>query len=120
MRKQRQSRIAYLHLIEPRASSAGYGDDASIDNANNAALFRHLFDGPLITAGGYNAETGANAITAGLADAVAFGRMFIANPDLPRRIRKGLALNAFDRSTAYGGGAHGYTDYPALDLVDAH
>jgi N-ethylmaleimide reductase len=107
--------LAYLHLIEPRASSVGFADDASVDSANNALLFRHLFDGPMITAGGYTAEMGVEAIKAGLADAVAFGRMFVANPDLPRRIRTGAALNTFDRSTAYGGGAHGYTDYPTLD-----
>jgi N-ethylmaleimide reductase len=57
---------------------------------------------------------GAEAIDAGMADAVAFGRMFIANPDLPERIRTGAPLNAFDRSTSYGGGAHGYIDYPTL------
>jgi N-ethylmaleimide reductase len=107
---------AYLHLIEPRASSIGLGDDASIDSANNAALFRHLFAGPLITAGGYTTQMGVDVVTAGLADAVAFGRMFIANPDLPERVRTGASLNAFDRSTAYGGGAHGYTDYPILPL----
>ena len=107
-------KLAWLHLIEPRASSAGIADDASVDSADNATLFRHLFLGPVITAGGYNADTGAASIYAGLADAVAFGRMFIANPDLPERIRRGAALNAFDRSTAYGGTAHGYTDYPAL------
>lgn len=104
--------LAYLHLIEPRASSAGLGDDASIDSANNAALFRRFFKGPAITAGGYKAVSGAAAVEARLADAVAFGRMFIANPDLVARIRTGAALNAFDRSTAYGGGAKGYTDYP--------
>jgi hypothetical protein len=48
------------------------------------------------------------------ADAVAFWRMFIANPDLPQRIRAGVPLNAFDRSTAYGGGAHGYSCSPLL------
>ena len=105
-------RLAYLHLIEPRASSAGLADDASVDSANNAFLFRKLFDGPLITAGGYTAVAGAATIELGLADAVAFGRAFIANPDLPRRILLGAPLNAFDRPTAYGGGAHGYTDYP--------
>jgi N-ethylmaleimide reductase len=109
--------LAYLHLIEPRASSVGLADDASVDSANNALLFRHLFDGPMITAGGYTTEMGATTIEAGLADAVAFGRMFIANPDLPERIRTGAALNAFDRSTSYGGGAHGYTDYPTLDAA---
>ncbi len=107
-------KLAWLHLIEPRASSAGIADDASIDSANNAGLFRHLFDGPVITAGGYQAESGAAAVSSGLADAVAFGRMFIANPDLPDRIRTGAPLNTFDRATAYGGGAQGYTDYPAL------
>jgi N-ethylmaleimide reductase len=106
--------LAYLHLIEPRASSVGLADDASVDSADNATLFRHLFDGPMITAGGYSAEMGVAAIKAGLADTVAFGRLFIANPDLPRRILTGAPLNAFDRSTTYGGGAHGYTDYPFL------
>ncbi|MET4212900.1 alkene reductase [Bradyrhizobium sp. LA2.1] len=108
--------LAYLHMIEPRASSIGLADDASIDSANNAMLFRRLFAGPLITAGGYTTQMGVDVVTAGLADAVAFGRMFIANPDLPERIRTGAGLNAFDRSTAYGGGAHGYTDYPTLPL----
>ncbi|MDH7973888.1 alkene reductase [Sphingomonas sp. AR_OL41] len=107
-------KIAWLHLIEPRASSAGIADDASVDSANNAVLFRHLFDGPVITAGGYGPDSGASTIAAGLADAVAFGRMFIANPDLPERVRIGAALNLFDRAKAYGGGPEGYTDYPAL------
>jgi len=112
-------RLAYLHLIEPRASSAGIADDASVDSADNATLFRHLFKGPVITAGGYTPEMGVEAVECGLADAVAFGRMFIANPDLPERIRTGAPLNAFDRSTSYGGDAHGYTDYPALHAATA-
>jgi N-ethylmaleimide reductase len=111
--------LAYLHLVEPRASSAGFGDNASIDSANNLALFRRLYSGSIITAGGYSSQTGAEAISLGRADAVAFGRAFIANPDLPDRIRHGNALNVFDRSTAYGGGARGYTDYPILQAVDA-
>src|SRR5471032_295673 len=106
--------LAYLHMIEPRASSVGFGDDASVDSANNAALFRHLFDGPMITAGGYTTATAISVIESKLADAVAFGRRFIANPDLPERIRVGSSLNTFDRSTAYAGDAHGYTDYPRL------
>jgi N-ethylmaleimide reductase len=106
--------LAYLHLIEPRASSAGLGDDASVDSADNLALFRPLFTGPIITVGGYCAKSGAEAVFAGRAEAVAFGRMFIANPDLPERIRLGRPLNVFDRSGSYGGGAHGYTDYPNL------
>jgi N-ethylmaleimide reductase len=111
--------LAYLHLIEPRASSVGFADDASVDSADNAALFRHRFNGPMITAGGYTTAMGVAAIEGGLADAVAFGRMFIANPDLPERIRTGATLNAFDRSTSYGGGGHGYTDYPTLPVARA-
>ena len=88
-----------------------------MDNADNASLFRHLFDGPVITAGGYTPEMGVAAIKAGLADAVAFGRMFIANPDLPERIQTGAAMNAFDRPTAYGGDARGYADYPMLSAA---
>jgi N-ethylmaleimide reductase len=49
-----------------------------------------------------------------IADAVAFGRKFIANPDLPERFRRGAPLNQPDRSTFYGGGEKGYTDYPSL------
>jgi N-ethylmaleimide reductase len=114
IRELGQRKLAYLHLIEPRASSAGYGDDASVDSANNASLFRHAFDGPMITAGGYSPKTAVHVLESGLADAVAFGRMFIANPDLPERIRESAALNPFDRATAYAGDTHGFTDYPAL------
>jgi N-ethylmaleimide reductase len=111
--------LAYLHLIEPRASSAGIADDASVDSADNASLFRRLFAGPMITAGGYTPAMGVAVVERGLADAVAFGRMFIANPDLPERIRTDAPLNAFDRSTSYGGDAHGYTDYPTLEAAHA-
>jgi N-ethylmaleimide reductase len=106
--------LAYLHLVEPRASSAGIGDNASVDSANNAQLFRRRFAGPMLTAGAYTPAMAVDTVTAGLADAVAFGRMFIANPDLVERIRIDAPLNAFDRSTSYGGGARGYTDYPSL------
>jgi N-ethylmaleimide reductase len=97
-----------------RSSSVGLADDASVDSANNLSLFSRLFDGPVIAAGGYTTKMAVDVLQSGLADAVAFGRMFIANPDLPERVRLGAKFNAFDRSTAYGGGERGYTDYPAL------
>lgn len=62
---------------------------------------------------GYDAPLAARALNDG-ADLVAFGRPFIANPDLPRRLREGVALNPPDRSTFYGGNEKGYTDYPAI------
>ena len=62
----------------------------------------------------------AEAIVAsGDADLVAFGRHFISNPDLPTRLRKGLPLNGYDRTTFYGGDARGYTDYPAAAVASA-
>jgi N-ethylmaleimide reductase len=112
--------IAYLHLIEARGSEIGLTDQLNNGALNNAALFRHAFSGPLITAATYTPESAAGALRMGHADAVAFGRSFVANPDLPERIRDGGPLTRFDRSTAYGGGAHGYTDYPALPASMAH
>jgi N-ethylmaleimide reductase len=107
-------KIAYLHLIEARGSEIGVTDELHADAPNNAALFRHSFAGPLISAGAYTLESGAVAIENGQADAIAFGRLFIANSDLVARVRLRAALNAADRATFYGGDARGYTDYPTL------
>jgi N-ethylmaleimide reductase len=112
--------IAYLHLIEARGSEIGLTDQLNNGALNNAALFRPAFSGPLISAAAYTPGSAAEAIRVGQADAVAFGRSFVANPDLPQRIRDGVPLTLFDRSTAYGGGARGYTDYPALSASRAH
>lgn len=106
--------LAYLHLIEPRASGAGQAD---VDHQNvpfTSELFRPHWPNVLIAAGNYKPDTAAAAIEAGRADAIAFGRLFIANPDLPERARRGADLNAYARATFYGGGAEGYVDYPAL------
>jgi N-ethylmaleimide reductase len=110
--------LAYLHVIEPRVTG-NVSDDARPPVA--AGLLRSLFEGPVIAAGGFNAN-GADAImTKGDADLVAFGRHFLANPDLPDRLRRDLPLNPYDRNTFYYGGEKGYTDYPvyreAVDLA---
>jgi N-ethylmaleimide reductase len=73
--------IAYLHMIEARASGLGRSDVLKLDAPNNAALFSRLFIGPVISAGGYTPETAASAINLGNAHAIAFGRLFISNPD---------------------------------------
>jgi N-ethylmaleimide reductase len=114
-----QRRLAYLHVIEPRANQNS--DTNALDpNAPDAASrFRARFGGRLISAGGYTAETGAAAIESGKADAIAYGRLFIANPDLVERFQRKAELNRYHRATFYGGGAKGYTDYPALETADA-
>ena len=106
---------AYLHFIEPRASGAGR---AEVDHQNVPSamvLFRPLWSGVLMTAGNFTGETAEAAIAAGHADAIAFGRIFISNPDLPRRLRHGYPLAPYNRATFYGGETTGYTDYPVYD-----
>ncbi|GGI17214.1 alkene reductase [Oxalicibacterium faecigallinarum] len=76
--------------------------------------FRKLFRGAYIANDGVSKEAAEQAVQSGEADAVAFGRAFIANPDLPARLQKNAELNPQDAQTFYGGGAPGYTDYPAL------
>ncbi len=107
--------IAFVDLIEPRASTAGMVDETLSNKPDTALLFRKAFTGPLVSSGGYNPTLAEKAVTEGKADAVAFGRFFIANPDLPRRIQENAELNRYDRATFYGGGEKGYTDYPVLD-----
>ncbi|AXC16386.1 NADH:flavin oxidoreductase (plasmid) [Acidisarcina polymorpha] len=104
--------IAYLHLIEGRGSEIGLGDGLHEEALNNAQLFRSNFRGPLISAAAYTPSSATQTVSKGEADGIAFGRLFIANPDLVERIRDGLPMNKYDRSTFYGGGEHGYTDYP--------
>lgn len=102
--------LAYLHLIEP---AVPLGEHPNLDLS--VRFFRPLYPGTMIVAGGYTHESANAALQAGLADLVAFGQLFIANPDLPERFRRGAPLNPPDRDTFYGGDAKGYIDYPTLD-----
>jgi 2,4-dienoyl-CoA reductase-like NADH-dependent reductase (Old Yellow Enzyme family) len=77
-------------------------------------FIKREFGGPYIVNEGFTKETGENAIAAGEADAVAYGKLFIANPELPRRFRLGAPLNAWNAETFYGPGQEGYIDYPEL------
>ncbi|HEY3256950.1 MAG TPA: alkene reductase [Polyangiaceae bacterium] len=105
--------LAYLHLIEPRI---GGSELIKADQGPLASeQLRPFFKGKLIAAGGFEPDSGEATIARGTADAIAFGRHFLANPDLPRRIREGLPLAGYDRSTFYTFAATGYTDYPTFD-----
>ena len=109
-----QRSIAYVHMIEPRATSAGGNDAVASDAPCTSELFRTKFSGAFISAGGYTPESAKDAVASGTVDAVAFGRIYIANPDLPERIKAGAALNPYNRASFYGGAEKGYTDYPFL------
>ncbi|MBT3787702.1 MAG: alkene reductase [Alphaproteobacteria bacterium] len=107
--------LAYLHLIEPRASGAGQREVDHQNVPSAAELFRPMWRGVLIAAGNFKGDSANAMLAAGNADAIAFGRFFISNPDLPERLRQGSELNPYDRSTFYGGREVGYLDYPSLD-----
>jgi len=102
--------LGYLHIVETAQNSKGSSEE---DLAVSAHL-RTLWKGLYVVNGGYDGISGEEALRTGHADAVAYGRAFLANPDLPRRLQLGAALNEPDPTTFYGGGAVGYTSYPAL------
>ncbi|MGI5414091.1 alkene reductase [Streptomyces chartreusis] len=103
--------LAYLHAIEPRPGEPG---DRGISTSD---FFRAWWPGVIIATSGFTPGSGASFVTAGRADAISYGRLFIANPDLPERIRQAAPLNPYDRGTFYGGGEAGYTDYPTLSAT---
>ncbi|GMG81046.1 alkene reductase [Paralimibaculum aggregatum] len=102
--------LAYLHVVEKFP-----GAEVTAEQAAALTRMRGLWRGAYIANGDFDGATAADWIARGRADAVAFGRPFIANPDLPERLRLGAALAAPDHNTFYGGDARGYTDYPFLD-----
>jgi N-ethylmaleimide reductase len=106
--------LAYLHLVEP--TTLGVETDTAYDPRWNAIirLMRALYPGKLLLAGGYDKASAIRALAEGRGDAIAFGKLFIANPDLPRRFALGAPLNAPDPASFFGGDARGYVDYPAL------
>lgn len=99
--------IAYLSLAE-----ADWDDAPELPETFRRAV-RETFSGRIIYAGKYTPQRAEAAITAGWADMVAFGRPFIANPDLPARIANDWPLNTLDATSMYGGTERGYTDYPS-------
>ncbi|HEU5274718.1 MAG TPA: alkene reductase [Xanthobacteraceae bacterium] len=101
--------LAYLHIVEP-----GPDDPIAQGERPDGPFFRARWRGRLILNKGYDARRASAAIADGVADLVAFATLFLANPDLPERLRRGGPFNAPDRPTFYGGGEKGYTDYPAL------
>ncbi|KAF2806743.1 FMN-linked oxidoreductase [Mytilinidion resinicola] len=129
-------RPAYVHMVEPRfdevldeqakmdalasysSAAEGVEAEATVKTKNSLIPFRRILAKAgikFLAAGGFNRDNAAPALEADSADAIIFGRWFIANPDLPKRLREGLPLNAYDRTTFYGGDATGYIDYPFFE-----
>src|SRR5690606_28966465 len=100
--------IAYLHIAEP-----DWAGGPKLSDHFRSAL-REAFAGVLVFCGGYTAESAEALIASGVADAVAFGRPYLANPGVVERFRLRADLNEPDPSACYGGAERGYTDYPTL------
>jgi N-ethylmaleimide reductase len=102
-------KLAYLHVVKPAP-----GDPIARGEPPDGRFFRARWRGPLILNRGYDKARANAAIADGIADLVSFATLFLANPDLPERLRRGGPFNAPDRATFYGGGERGYVDYPFL------
>ena len=112
--------LAYLHVIRPssrpdegKGLEPGEGDTV-------VAKMREAFDGVFVVNGGFDPSEAARWIAENRANAIAFGRLFIANPDLPQRIAADGPYNEPDSETFYGGGAEGYVDYPTLNRTEVN
>ncbi|NGX97408.1 MAG: alkene reductase [Candidatus Afipia apatlaquensis] len=101
-------KLIYIHVIE--GATGGPRDIAPFDYAS----LRKRFSGTYIANNGYDFKLATEILDQNKADLIAFGKLFISNPDLVERLKLGAPLNPFDKATFYGGGAKGYTDYPAL------
>ncbi|MHA6288946.1 alkene reductase [Maricaulis sp. CAU 1757] len=105
--------LAYLHVVEDFGPAADGDDPKAVLEAVSRA-----WDGVYIGNGGYEADRAANAVRGGHANAIAFGRAYLANPDLADRLARGAPLNTPRPETFYGGGREGYTDYPLLEAAE--
>ena len=107
--------LAYIHVIEGSTGGPREVQDRPFDYEAFRQAYRQAGGrGAWIVNNGYDRTMAEQAVASGRADMVAFGRAYIANPDLVERLRTNAPLNAWDKTTFYGGDAHGYTDYPAL------
>ncbi|KAJ4828185.1 putative 12-oxophytodienoate reductase 11 [Turnera subulata] len=108
--------ILYFHMIEPRMKLIGQ----KFETPHSLLPMRKAFNGTFIVAGGYGREDGNKAVEENHADLVAYGRHFLANPDLPKRFELNAPINKCDRATFYTSDpVIGYTDYPFLEEINA-
>lgn len=114
--------LAYLHVVEPVGSRPPPGERELSEGTPGRRVVERIregFGGVYVANNAYDRETGEAALRRGEADLIAYGRLFLANPDLPERFRVEAPLNEPDRESFYGGGAEGYVDYPTLEEVAA-
>ena len=107
--------ILYCHMVEPRMKTMR----ERVECPHSLLPMRKAFNGTFIVAGGYDREEGNKAVADNYSDLVAYGRVFLANPDLPKRFELDAPLNRYNRDTFYTTDpVIGYTDYPFLESTD--
>eukprot|EP00850_Spirogloea_muscicola_P007403 SM000037S13538 [mRNA] locus=s37:559232:561869:+ [translate_table: standard] len=108
--------LLYLHMIEPRVVGNSDREESDVPKDQTLKPFRCQFKNVFIAAGGFKKESGEKALEIGDADLICYGRLWLSNPDLPRRFELGSELNKYDRATFYSPDqVKGYTDYPFLE-----
>lgn len=116
--QRKHPELAYLHFIEARSD---FQSDKRVNTVDTLSPYREIWKGPFITAGGFStALEHAVTLAENTGNLIAFGRAFIANPDLPERIRNQFKLNPYQRKTFYTHDAVGYTDYPVYAEKSSH
>ena len=105
-----QFNLAYLHMVE-----GATGGSRKLADGESLAKLRDLFKGVYMANNGYDRDLAIETVKNGQADLIAFGRPYIANPDLAKRLERNAPLNEGNSDTYYGGGSQGYTDYPSLE-----
>lgn len=108
--------LAYMHMVEPRLAGGNIEVEGPV--AHSLEPFRQATSLPFLAAGGFKRDDGIKAVSSGHADAVVYGRWFISNPDLPKRLALAAELTPYNRDTFYSFGLEGYTDYPYLEDVN--
>ena len=106
--------LAYLHMVE-----GATGGSRELAEGQSLKALRDKFDGVYMANNGYDRAMAIEAVESGAAELVAFGRPYIANPDLAKRLEKDAPLNEGNQKTYYGGGREGFTDYPFMDEENA-
>lgn len=112
--KLSELQFAYLHIVNPAMAALEKGVEPDARALRMVEIIRDKYRGTLMLTGGFDRDSAEAWLEEGRADLIAFGRKFLANPDLPERLKSRAPLNEPDPTTFYGGGEKGYTDYPSL------
>ncbi|CAI0387469.1 unnamed protein product, partial [Linum tenue] len=117
--RQAGSKLAYLHVTQPRYTAYGQAESgrpgSEEEEAELMRTLRSSYDGTFMASGAYTRELGMAAVGSGDADLVSYGRLFVSNPDLVARFKVNAALNKYNRRSFYTHDAVGYTDYPFME-----